>query len=57
MLGPDMLTAHFEAFGHRRGEADRMAAQTLFYAMARFLRELIHRQDPWRRQLRKNARP
>jgi hypothetical protein len=46
MLGADMLAAHFEAFRHRRGEADRMAAQALFYAVARFLGELIHRQNP-----------
>ena len=43
MLRPDMIAAHFEAFGHRRRKADRMAAQALLYAVAGFLGELIHR--------------
>jgi len=43
MLRADMIAAHFEAFGHRRGEANRMAAQALFDAMTGFMGELIHR--------------
>jgi len=42
MLRTDMIAAHFEAFRHRRGEANRMAAQALFYAMTGFVGELIH---------------
>jgi hypothetical protein len=46
MLRPDMLAAHFEAFGHRRGKAGRMAIQALLYAMKSLLGELIHRKNP-----------
>jgi hypothetical protein len=43
MLRPDMIAAHFEALGHRGSQANRVAAQALFYAMTGFLGELIHR--------------
>ena len=46
MLRSHMIAAHFEAFGHRRGEANRMAAQALFDAMTGFMGELIHRANP-----------
>src|SRR6185437_2616539 len=42
MLRPHMIAAHFQAFGHRGGQADRMAAQTFLNAMAGFLGELVH---------------
>jgi hypothetical protein len=46
MLRADMIAAHFEGFGHGRGEANRMAAQALFDAMTDFMGELIHRLTP-----------
>jgi hypothetical protein len=44
MLRPNMVAAHFEAFGHRRGKADRMAVQALLYAVQGLAGELVHRQ-------------
>jgi len=37
-----MVSAHFEALGHRRGEANRVTAEALLDAIADFLRKLVH---------------
>jgi hypothetical protein len=43
VLRRDMLTTSFEAVGHRRAEAGRVAGLTFFDAGRHFRRHLVHR--------------